>query len=351
MRVFTTKTKLLAFFLVFYCLSSRLISAQDLKVPVNYLNHLSTQNMEITKDYMSYSSAVAHGKSARKVENRRKEMITSTKTAISNISKMPPFEGDKSLRDSVVAFLKLSYNVLNEDYAKILDMEEVAEQSYDGMEAYLLAQDLANEKMNSASKRLGELEKSFAQSHHINIIESEDKLSKKVEKTNEVNVYYRPIYLIFFKSYKQEMYLLEALKKKDFNEIEQNKNTLKQFSEEGLEKLKEIKAYDGDHSLKMACQQALSFYKMESESKMSTITDFLLKEENFQKIKKAFDSKKQSERTKEDVDAYNKAVNDMNNGINEYNKANTFLNDNRDKAISGWNKGSQGFLDKHVPKY
>jgi hypothetical protein len=351
MRVFNTKKNLAGFILIFSFLLSFQSFAQDLKVPVNYLNHMSTQNREITKDYMSYSSAVAHGKSARKVENRRKEMIASTKTAISNISKMPPFEGDKSLRDSVVAFLKLSYNVLNEDYAKIVDMEEVAEQSYDAMEAYLLAQDMANEKMNSASKRLSDMEKTFAQSHKINIIESEDKLSKKVEKTNEVNTYHRPVYLIFFKSYKQEMYLLDALQKKDFNAIEQNKNTLKQFSEEGLEKLKEIKGFEGDHSLKMACQQALSFYKMESESKISAMTDFLLKEENFQKIKKAFDAKKQSERTKEDVDLYNKAVNDMNNSANEYNKANTFLNVNRDKAISGWNKGSQSFLDKHVPKY
>ena len=97
-------------------------------------------------------------------------MLTSTKTAISNISKMPAFEGDKSLRDSVVSFLKLSYDVLNEDYEKIVNMEEVAEQSYDAMEAYLLAQDLANEKMNEASKMLSEMEKTFAKNHNIKLI-------------------------------------------------------------------------------------------------------------------------------------------------------------------------------------
>ena len=72
-------------------------------------------------------------------------------TAKNNIAKMPDFEGDKSLRDSTVSYLSLCYNVLNEDYSKILDLEEIAEQSFDLMEAYLLAQQKAGEKLDEAS--------------------------------------------------------------------------------------------------------------------------------------------------------------------------------------------------------
>jgi len=48
---------------------------------------------------------------------------------------MPPWKGDRSYRNSSVAYLKLVYHVFNEDYGKILNLEEIAEQSYDAMEA------------------------------------------------------------------------------------------------------------------------------------------------------------------------------------------------------------------------
>jgi hypothetical protein len=46
-----------------------------------------------------------------------------------------PWKGDRSFRDTTVAYLKLLYIVFNEDYGKIVNMEEIAEQSYDAMEA------------------------------------------------------------------------------------------------------------------------------------------------------------------------------------------------------------------------
>ena len=60
---------------------------------------------------------------------------------------MQPYKWRWCFRDSVVRYLELSYAVLNNDYAKIMDMEEISEQSYDAMEAYMLAQQIANDKM------------------------------------------------------------------------------------------------------------------------------------------------------------------------------------------------------------
>jgi hypothetical protein len=44
---------------------------------------------------------------------------------------MPALGGKTEYRDSVVAFLNLNYLVLNGDYDKIVNMEDIAEQSYD----------------------------------------------------------------------------------------------------------------------------------------------------------------------------------------------------------------------------
>src|SRR5690606_14505655 len=102
------------------------------------------------------------------------------------------------------------------------------------------------------------------------------------------------------------------------NAIEQNRATLLSYAEEGLKKLDTLKAFDGDRNLIAACRQALEFYKMESKDKIAGLTDYFMKEENFNKIKNAFDTKKEGQRTKEDVDQYNKAVKELNEASNSY---------------------------------
>ena len=49
--------------------------------------------------------------------------------------------------------MKMYYNVLNDDYSKIINMEEIAEQSYDAMEAYILAQEMVDKKPEEATRR------------------------------------------------------------------------------------------------------------------------------------------------------------------------------------------------------
>ncbi len=341
---------LLLFFSSFSSLFAQ--TQPDLTQAGSYMTYIGQQYREITKDFLSYASAAGHGKSARKVENRRKELIQTVNEARQKVGSMPAFEGDKTLRDSVASYLLITYHILNDDYGKIINLEDVAEQSYDAMEAYLLAQDLAHEKLDKAQERLDVTEKTFADKHKIQLIASaDDELSKKAKKVGEVNRYHRVLYLIFFKSYKQEVYLMDALNKKDINAVEQSKNALMKYSQEGLEKIKTITPFYGDNSLKTACQQALTFYIHECKNLIPSMTDYYLKEENFNKIKKAFETKREKERTKDDVNQYNTAVNDYNKAVGTYNNANTQANNERKKALEGWNKGSESFRDKHTPKY
>lgn len=326
------------------------IQAQTLETAGAYMDYINNQYMEIMKDYWSYTSAVGHGKSARKVDGKRKELLTTVTNVTKKISAMPAFKGDKSLRDSVVAFLKLSYHVLNSDYDKILNMEDVSEQSYDAMEAYLLAQDLANEKINKANERLSETQKSFAAKNNVQIVESDNQTIKKIESAGKVNAYHRVVYLIFFKSYKQELYMMDALNKKNLSAIEQNRTTLLAFANDGISKLDTMKAFKGDRTIVLACKQILEFYRNECKDKIGLLTNYYIKEDNFQKIKKAFDAKKQTDRTQADVDQFNKGVEELNKAIAEFNNTNSQLSENRSKLTDNWNKTVQNFLDKHTPQ-
>ena len=154
------------------------------------------------------------------------ELIQTSNSALSKAKSAKAFDGSSEFKDSVVEYLRLVNIVLKEDYAKIVDMEEISENSYDAMEAYMTARDQASDKLSDASVMINRVQRRFAEAHDIKIIESSSELDKKMEVAGEVYDHYNEVYLIFFKSFKQEAYLLDAISRKDLSAIEQNREAL-----------------------------------------------------------------------------------------------------------------------------
>ncbi|MEO6253060.1 MAG: hypothetical protein ABIO79_07135 [Ferruginibacter sp.] len=323
--------------------------AQDYNVPVEYMNEISKQRENISKKFMSYMSASAHGKRAKKVEALRAKLIDEVQEARMNISGMPSFKGDKSYRDTTVNFMKLYYHVLNEDYSKIINMEEIAEQSYDAMEAYMMAQEMVNKKLEEGNEKMRLATETFAAKNNVTLNKDNTELGEKMKQVNQVNKYHTVVYLIFFKAYKQEGYMLEARDKNNVTGIEQNKNSLLRYAQEGLEKLKSIPAFQGDNSLMSACKAVMNFYVKEVNEKMNTVSEFYLTQERFAKIKKEFEKK--SSPSKEEVDAYNKGVKDVNAATDTFNSNNQSLDKERNQVLNDWNKAVSAFFDEHTPRY
>lgn len=326
------------------------VRSQKFDNALSYMNFMSDQYRKVMEDMWDYTSASAHSKSARKIENRRKDLLNTISKVQQSIAKMPDFEGDKALRDTTVSYLALSYNVLNNDYAKIVDLEAIAEQSYDQMEAYINAQEMANEKLDLSSQRLDAEQMNFAQKHSIKIQENKDKLGNKLEKANKVFKYYNRVYLIFFRSFKQDYFLSEALQKHDVNSIEQNRNSLLKYATTGSKNLDTIKGFGGDNSLKVSLKQLLEFYKVETSVKIPILTNFYLKKETFEKTKSEIEAKPEMTRTKADVDQYNKALADYNKGVADYNRVTAELSQKHGMLIESWDRAVQSFLDRQVPK-
>lgn len=344
------KTTLISATLVGGLFSSFNALAQDPQKALAHMDLITEQYEDVTQKTWDYTSAVARDKGAKRIENKRQELLTTIKNAERSVKKIAPYNAETTYRDAVVEYLNLSYTVINEDYGQIMDMQEIAEQSYDLMEAYMLAQELASERLSEASESLQEVEKGFAADNNITLVESENKTLKKLAVADKVFDHYNEVYLIFFKSYKQEMYLIDALGRKDVNAIEQNKNALAKYAAEGLEKLASLKPYDSDPTIVATCKKMLEFYVEETEKQIPEMTAFLVSQEEMTKIKAAMESKKKSEITQQDVDTYNKAIEDFNNGVATYNKNNEFLNDKRGKLIDSYNDSGKRFLDRHIPR-
>lgn len=324
--------------------------AQEFKTPVDYLNFINKEQVIISKSTWKYTSAVAHSKSARRIDNTRKQLIKSIQNAKNKIGALKDgFKGDVEYKNQVIQYFDFCEKNLNEEYDKIINMQEVAEQSNDAMEAYLLARDLVNEKLDSENEKVQSSFKSFASKYKITLSDQESDLSKKIRASNEVFDYHTVLYLIFFKVNFTDMNLSSALAKKDLTSIEQNKNTLIQYADEGLEKLKKIEPFKGDASFINATKKILEYYNEQGLKYIPKVIAFEMFMDKFDNAKKTLESKKEKERTKEEVELYNNMVNQVNKEIESYNKENNLNFQSKGKAINFWNTVGDNFISKNVP--
>jgi hypothetical protein len=315
---------------------------------VEHMNELSAAFSDLKNDTWKYLRTITKGRSARQSEKKRSQLLDQYKSQISVVKSVKPYEGDASLKDATLKYLNLSYSVIKEDYDKIVDMEAVAEESYDAMEAYLLANKRANEKLSDASDELKEAEKAFAEKNNITLTEGEkDRKSQKIEEAGKMLNYYNKVYLIFFKVYKQEVYALAAQEAQDITAFEQNVNALSMEADEALAKLDTLSAYEGDKDLIAAAKEAIKFYKDEAENGFPKITDFYIKKDNFEKANEIMESKKKKDRTQEDIDKFNKAVNEYNEAVASFNETNEALNKKRSEMLDEWNNSVESFYKAH----
>jgi hypothetical protein len=339
-----------SFFLIIILLFSAIISqAQNTDDPGAYMTSISNAQTEMRQKYMAYMSTVAHSHRARKIEKMRMALLESINNSKYKTSDIAIYKGDNSLRKSSIDYIELCYRVFNEDYKHIVDMEEIAEQSFDEMQAYILLNEKTNEKIQEASDNMSKASHEFARKYNVNLIESKDELGEKLATASLLNNYRDKIYLIFFKCNWEDGEMTKAMNNKKVKDIEQARSSLVRYATEGLSALDTLKTFQGDPSLANACRQSLEFYKKMAENDVPKLTDFFLKQEDFEKIKKSMEAK--SEHTKQDVDSYNKSVKDINTATNNFNQVNNNTNNNRKQVIDNWNAAEKSFADDHMPHY
>ena len=328
------------------------LMAQDLNKPDIYMDAMENAHKEMDQKYMAYMSAASHGKRAKKVEKLRLKVVESISNAKSKVMDLPLYKGDNTLRKMNVDYINICYTIFNEDYAKIVNTEEVAEQSFDEMQAYLLLKEKVDEKLKEATDSVNKGTIAFAAKYNVTLVDGEKtKLAMMTEIADKVNKYYKPIHLIFFKCNWQDEALTKALNGGRLTNIEQSRSSVIKYAEEGLIALKAIQPYEGDPILLEACKIVLMAYKGIAEKETPVTIDYHLKKENFEKIKKAYELKPQYDRTKEDVAAYNKAANEFNAAVNKSNQASNLANKKRTEGFRDWEDAVKTFFDKYTPYY
>lgn len=329
--------------------SAKKLSAQNVNDPGDYMTAISNAQMSMDKTYLAYMSAVAHSGRARKVEKLRQQTLQSILDCKYKIADLPYYKGDNSLRKSCMDYVDICYKVFNDDYAHLVNMEDLIEQSFDEMQLYILLQEKTNERLKEAGDSVEQAQKSFAEKYNVNVVDVKNEVSQNMEITDKVNHYRDQLYLLFFKCNWQDGEITKAINQKKLTGLEEARNALDNYAKDGLTVLDSLDNFQGDHSLAQSCKRALQFYQKLAEEDLPKVTDFFLKEENFNKLKQAMDAKPQNSLTKQDVDAYNKSVNEYNSSINAYNQLNANINNAKNQILDDWNNSNNQFLDAHIP--
>ncbi len=322
--------------------------AQTFDSAIDYLNFIGEEQTEVTKSMWKYTKAVAHSKRDSKISKRREQLIDQITTSKKNITKANGFDGN-DFKNNVLELIRVNESILKQDYAQIIDMKEVAEQSYDLMEAYILAQELADKKMEESQATYEKQLLEFAGKHKINIVENDSDLSKKMAKSNEVFSYNNKLYLLFFKVYINDVYLNEAINTKDLSGIQQNSNALNIAAKNGLEQLETMEAYGSDKALLIATKEVFDFYVSMTTNDIPKLIDFHILEEEFKTLTNSIEQTPAKKRTKEQIDTYNKKVKAFNNGVATFNKTNQNLNNNKQRIFNDYENTKQSFLSRHIP--
>lgn len=315
---------------------------------LDYMSSLSEPRNELEDETWEYLKTLIKGKKAKTVENKRKQLVSGYTDAINQVHKVKSYKDDEILKPAVLNYLRLTKQSLNEEYAKIVDMEAIAEKSYDNMEAYLMAKEEVNKKMDMQYQELAAAQQKFADQYNINIVDSNlSERQQKIKRAGECLGYEHRLFLIYFKAIHQEGYVMEALNNKDINALEQSLSTLSQFADEGLGKLADISSFKSDGSLKEATKNVLKFFKNEAEKELTVVTDFLLLEQEFVKATKRMESKNKKDITQEDVDTYNELVEKYNAAIETYNSTMNKFDKNRMEALNKYEKTRNQFITKN----
>ena len=316
--------------------------------PLEYMKKISADEQAISRDMWAYMRASARGRNARALDKKRQELIKTYYAAKNRVSQMPSYKKDPSFKAAMAQYYQLNLRVLQEDYAKIIDLEEIAENSYDLMEAYLTAMELVDVKMDSAFSKLSRAQKSFAEKNNIRLVEGEgSRLSQKIRKVGRINGYVNDVFLVFFKVRHQERYLVEAQNKGDIGAMDQASQKLMEFAKEGKAELEEMGPFGGtDYSLIQAVNSLMDFYIMESNTAASIIEFYIVKED-MNKSSKYMNSKKQKDLTQADIDKHNRLVAKYNQAVANFNKQNDQLNTIRSQKRERWYKAQEDFYKTH----
>lgn len=327
------------------------VDEKNIKAASNYFAQVATAQEDMNRKYMVFMSIAAHKKKERKINRAKQNTLESMTKCRHKLLAMPDFSGDDSLRKAAAKYVQVCIDVFNQDYDHLVDLEEIAEQSIDKMEAYVNLRKQVNAKTSQIAINYNNAQIYFAKKFGLQLVEESSDVGKKLMKAAHLNQYLSDIHLIFFKCSWQEQQLVKAVNNRKIAEIEQARLALLKYSQEGLASLSSdtLKNFDKDPSLTNAGKKLLNFYVKLADADIPKMVSLWLDDENQQKIKDAITNNGSNYKTKEDMKVFDMATKKIESNKRALDLLIEKLNSKNRDNMENWSIIEEDFEDRHMP--
>jgi hypothetical protein len=290
--------------------------------PSDYNNFIMKEVITTVQKNFEYISLTIHSEDYDQLEKKRKEVVDGIAAAKAHVREMPPLEGDTKLRDEAVDVLNEYKTAFELDFKSILNLKRKSKDSFEAMEAYFIAQDKAEEKVNKATRQLRKAQHVYAEKNNMKVVDSksDDVLEKKMNKIIEVNDYWRSIFLTYFKVSKQYDKLWDALSEQKANPLNHQRDLTLKVIDQVLPELTRKSDFHGDSEFRDQTINMIEYYRQVAEVDFGKIIDVL------------------SQKSMEHKD------------VEEVNSIITKCNADHDRLAYNWNIASQDLFRKNVDK-
>lgn len=276
------------------------LGAQSFESPMQYFNFFNQAHSAIVSKNMEYIQHAVHSDDIMAIAQKRIALINSIDQTIKNVSALPPYPQDAGIRQEMMAVLTAYKEVFKVDFEQVESLKQQSKASYQAMERYLNAQDMAEKRMADTGERFLNAQRQFAKTNNIQLLEGSP--DPEMEQLQKLNNYQRIIFLSGFKLGKTDAEFMDALQGADKEAPGRLRLQLEREAKAELARLRALPAFNGNTAYRDATIRQIEFQ-----------LDMAL---NYYPAMIRINTKAQSEITQEDVDAYNAAVEKVNNEFN-----------------------------------
>jgi len=301
------------------------VSAQEFDKVEDYVAHIKKNHKLVYDDVTAYLLKLESG-NMPVAEAQRRVFTKKAPDIIVSIHGMPSFKGDKTLQDSLAAYMRRTYWIMEKEYPKIQRMQDSATRSYSSALKFSQAKRTALNSLIKDESNFFEGLKAFSGKNGVAVPASYDNEYEKMLYVKDVASHHTTLELIVDKCKAEETILAKAVQAKSKEGMEEHAAILEKYVKEGYALLDTVKPYKQDRSLLDAARSTLAFYQSESEFKVPILLH-LLAEGNVRQAPTA------------DTD-----------GVATYPNTQKDLDLDRAAAWDRWTKASAAFIKKYLPQ-
>ncbi|MBC8083852.1 MAG: hypothetical protein H7Z21_11625, partial [Hymenobacter sp.] len=222
-------------------------AAQTPADPASYNNAIVNEQIDLLKKNLRYISKAAHSENDRKIEARRLEVVEQNKIAVAKLQRMAAFKGNTELRATALTAFKTMLEVYSADYKQVNALAATRTESFEAMQRYFDAQEVAGRKLAVADDSVNAAQKRFAKQFGMSIETSKEsaKLAEYTRQVSAVNHYQHLVFLPYFRVQKSSARLTDALNAQDATAFEAARVTLAAEAETSAAELAAVPGFQG----------------------------------------------------------------------------------------------------------